>query len=188
MHSIKLFFLLLALLVITSCQTEIPGFYDVKDYGAKGDGITMDRFAIQKAIDAAFEKGGGTVVIPGPGKYRIGTIWLKDNVTLDIHAGATLYGSDNLNDYDSVRWGHNEDRCPYHLIVAKNAHNVTIQGQGTIDGLGWNWYEHTDVKPRWMKKHTPRPSPMVQFVTVTFLNSLLSVVVLRHTASSQVCT
>ncbi len=155
--------LFLFLIVLFSCQSKQSGVFNVLDYGAKGDSVTMDRHTIQKAIDAAYENGGGTVIVPAPGKYRIGTIWLKDNVTLEIQGGATLYGSDNIADYDSVRWGHNEDRCPYHLIMAKDAKNVTIQGQGTIDGLGWNWYDHTDVKPRWMNKHTPRPSPMVEF-------------------------
>ena len=147
----------------------IDGFcemYNIKDFGAVSDTTVNSRFFIQKAIDAAFEAGGGTVIVP-PGDYMIGTIWLKSNVNLEIEGGATLFGSNNLTDYDSVRWGHNEDRCPYHLVMAKDAHNVTIQGQGTIDGQGWNWYDHTEVKPRWMQKHTPRPSPMVEFDNCT---------------------
>ena len=156
------YILLLLSLYLTACH-EYELFYNVIDYGAKGDSITLDRQAIQQAIDAAFENGGGTVIVPAPGKYLTGTIWLKDNVTLEVQAGATIYGSDQLEDYDSVRWGHNNDRCPYHLIMAKDAKNVTLQGRGTIDGLGWNWYDHTDVQPRWMRKQTPRPSPMVEF-------------------------
>jgi polygalacturonase len=155
--------LFLLMLSIVACSKSKDGTYNVLDFGAKGDSISMDKTAIQKAIDDAHKNGGGTVILPAPGKYRTGTIWLKDNVTLDIQGGATIYGSGDLADYDSMRWGHNDDRCPYHLIIARNASNVTIQGQGTIDGLGWNWYEHTDVKPRWMKKQTPRPSPMVEF-------------------------
>jgi polygalacturonase len=157
------YFLLLPMIAAFFACKQTPGLYNVVDYGAVGDSTTMDRQSIQKAIDAAFENGGGTVIVPAPGRYLTGTIWLKDNVTLEIQAGATLYGSDKIEDYDSVRWGHNDDRCPYHLIMAKDAKNVILQGRGTIDGLGWNWYDHTDVKPRWMRKHTPRPSPMVEF-------------------------
>jgi polygalacturonase len=155
-------FLIFAL-IVSACTKQNNGIYNVLDYGAKGDSVTMDRYSIQDAIDAAYANGGGKVVLPAPGKYLTGTIWLKDNVTLELQAGATIYGSDRLEDYDSVRWGHNDDRCPYHLIMAKDAKNVTLQGRGTIDGLGWNWYDRTDVKPRWMRKHTPRPSPMVEF-------------------------
>lgn len=57
------------------------GVYDVRDYGAKGDGVTKDTAAIQRAIDAAEAAGGGTVEVPA-GRYLTGSIFLKDDITL----------------------------------------------------------------------------------------------------------
>jgi len=65
------------------------GALNIRDYGAKGDGVTKDTAAIQAAIDAAEKQGGGEVHIP-PGRYISGTIRLKNNVTLYLEAGATL--------------------------------------------------------------------------------------------------
>ena len=65
--------------------------YNVRDYGAAGDGRALATPAIQKAIEAAAAAGGGTVVLP-PGTFRCGTIFLKSNVTLSLEAGAVLLG------------------------------------------------------------------------------------------------
>ena len=70
----------------------------VRDYGAKGDGVTLDTGAIQAAIDACTNMGGGTVYLP-PGEYLSGTITLKDNVTLHVGPNARLLGSKSLADY-----------------------------------------------------------------------------------------
>ncbi len=142
----------------TNTPGQKTGVFNVRDFGATGDGTTLETAAFQKALDATSEAG-GKLLVP-KGKYLIGTIYLKDNTVFELLPGATLLGSANLADYDSLYWGHNEDRTPYHLIVAQNAKNVTIQGRGTIDGQGKNWYDHTDVKPRWMKKQVRRPSPL----------------------------
>ena len=70
----------------------------IRDYGAKGDGVTLDTGAIQAAIDACTAVGGGTVYLP-PGEYLSGTITLKDNVTLHVGPNARLLGSKSLADY-----------------------------------------------------------------------------------------
>src|SRR5512146_15582 len=70
----------------------------VRDFGAKGDGATLDAGAIQAAIDACTVMGGGIVFFP-PGNYLTGTINLKDNVTLHVGPGAWLLGSTSLKDY-----------------------------------------------------------------------------------------
>lgn len=102
--------------------------YDVTDFGATGDGKTLNTFAIQKAIDECNAKGGGSVYIPA-GIFVSGTIQLKTNVTLYLENGAVLLGSTELKDYyiDSVRVG---------LIFTKNSDNVIIKGDGIIDGNG----------------------------------------------------
>ena len=82
------------------CRTG-RGTYDVRDYGAVGDGEVLCTQAIQQAVDDCTQAGGGLVRIAG-GTYRSGTVELKDNVTLEVCAGATLLGSKDVNDYLKV--------------------------------------------------------------------------------------
>lgn len=113
--------------------------FNVLDFGAKADGINLDTKAVQAAIDLCNQEGGGTVVIPSGKKVLIGTIILKDFVTLHLENGSVLMGSPNIDDY--LRDTHknmykNEphmDRC---LIFARDARSVAIEGYGTIDGNG----------------------------------------------------
>lgn len=113
---------------------------NVRDYGAKGDGITKDTAAIQAAIDVAEKQGGGEVHIP-PGRYISGTLHLKDNVTLYLEAGAALAESPDDADFDRYEElpfksvSDNETTYfHYGLVTADGAHNIGIVGQGTIDG------------------------------------------------------
>jgi hypothetical protein len=102
-------------------------------YGAIGDGKTVNSSAIKAAIADCHSQGGGTVVVD-PGIYRTGTIELLDNTTLMLSPGATLLGSDNLADYP--RMAKPSEERDTALIVAEHAHNVSIVGEGTIDGNG----------------------------------------------------
>jgi hypothetical protein len=114
--------------------------YNIRDFGAKGDGTTLDTAAVQKTIDACTRDGGGTVLVPA-GVFHIGTVELKSNVTLHIAASGTLLGSADGKQYHAV------DAIPlrgdstlgdgnWALIFAVEAKNVTIEGQGLIDGQG----------------------------------------------------
>lgn len=76
---------LLALVALV-CQARV---YDVKDFGAKGDGKTLDHVAINKAIETATSEGGGQVVVPA-GTYLCGSIRLKSNIDLHLMAGAKI--------------------------------------------------------------------------------------------------
>lgn len=111
---------------------------DVFQYGATGDGVTLDTQAIQTALDICNSHGGGTVLFP-PGIYLTGTIHLKSNVTLNISAGATLLGSRQLRDYAEgivgccFRSESHLDKC---LLYAEGAEAVTLTGRGVIDGQG----------------------------------------------------
>ena len=114
------------------------GLYDVRAFGAVGDGAALDTQAIQKAIDACAEAGGGKVYLQG-GTFLSGTIRLKSNVTLYVEAGATLLGSTNIADYPDIT-----PRIVYlyrarftkYLIYAEQAENIAIAGRGSIDGQG----------------------------------------------------
>jgi len=114
--------------------------YNVLDYGAKGDGISLDTKAVQKAIDKCTINGGGKVIIPSGKTVLIGTIYLKDNVNLHIELGAILLGSSDIKDYATDTHKNlykNEphmDRC---LIFAIHAKSFAITGLGTIDGNGF---------------------------------------------------
>ncbi len=113
--------------------------YDVRDYGAKADGTTLDTKAVQRAIDQANAAGGGRVLIPAGKQVLIGTIYLKSYVTLHLENGATLLGSPNIEDYTTDTHRNlykNEphmDRC---LIFAADQEHFAIDGYGTIDANG----------------------------------------------------
>ena len=110
----------------------------VKDFGAVGDGKTLDSPAIQKALDACGAAGGGVVRIPS-GTYLSGAIFLKSNTTLVIEEGALLEGSsEEVRDYPVIdsRFNGTEQKSHASLINAIDVHNVTITGKGTVSGSG----------------------------------------------------
>jgi|GEM_PF-194811 len=109
----------------------------VSDFGAVGDGTTLNTDAIQKAIDVSYAQGGGTVHIPA-GRFLTGTLQLKDNVVLHLEENAVLLGSTRAADYLNVDPFVAGDGIPlgYALIVAVGAKHVGIEGEGTIDGQG----------------------------------------------------
>jgi polygalacturonase len=125
-------------------QAEPAGnFFNVRDFGAVGDGTNLDSPAIDKAIAAAAAVGGGTVLVPA-GTYLSGSIHLQSNIHLVIDAGATILGApQELNAYDETEpysLGGYQDggHCYFHnsLIWGENLTNVFITGNGTINGGG----------------------------------------------------
>ena len=128
--------------------------YNIRNYGAKGDGTAHDTAAVQAAIDACHQNGGGIVLVPA-GTFQIGTVELKSNVTLHIAAAGKLLGAADGKQYHAI------DAIPltgdstlndgnWALLFAVNATNVTIEGAGTIDGQGAQF--HSAVRG------TPPPS------------------------------
>lgn len=126
--------------------------YNIRAFGAKGDGKTLDTAAVQAAIDACNKDQGGTVLVPA-GVFVIGTIELKSNVTLFLVASAKLLGTADGKQY------HAADAIPLSgdstlndgnvaLIYAIKAKNITIEGPGTIDGQGGQFHAPSrDVLP-----------------------------------------
>ncbi|MES2439953.1 MAG: glycoside hydrolase family 28 protein [Verrucomicrobiota bacterium] len=124
---------------------ELPAriHYSVRDYGATGDGKTLDSPAINKTIEAAAAAGGGTVLVPA-GTYLSGSIRMKSNIHLKIDVGATILGApQSMNAYDETEefpgiayqdGGHTYFRNS--LIWGENLTNVFITGLGTIHGGG----------------------------------------------------
>jgi polygalacturonase len=118
--------------------------YNVKSFGAKGDGITLDTPAINKAIETANAAGGGTVFFPA-GNYLSVSIRLKSNITLYLDQGSTIVAADpsqgykydppEPNPFDAYQdFGHSH----WHnsLIWGENLVNVAILGPGLIWGKG----------------------------------------------------
>jgi len=151
----------------------------ILDYGANADGKTLNTKAIQRAIDEAFQAGGGLVYAP-PGVFLTGGLELKSRVTLYVEAGCVLLGSASIGDYDyhpgPPMLG---DANGHHLIFAQNAEDVTLCGPGTIDGQGEKYWEPNPDRPplppeeAWHDvssghfqtiNNNSRPSPMVEFV------------------------
>lgn len=147
-------FKFLSLLLLGSTATLATHGYgqkvcDVKNYGAKGDGVTKDTAAIQRAIDECSGHG-GTVMLDGHSVYVSAPLLLKSHMTLRIGEGTTLAGSLDHADYpDKEEF---KDRGKQALLTATNAEDINIDGGGTIDGRGESW---------WLAPAEPRPRLVV---------------------------
>ncbi|MFA4053172.1 MULTISPECIES: glycoside hydrolase family 28 protein [Duncaniella] len=120
------------------CLMSRAAVYNIVDYGAVSDTTRLSTQAIQRAIDSCTEAGGGTVLVPA-GSFKTGSIFLRDNVTLNLENGATLYGSTDIKDYTPVTTGYVSLRTvtpTIQLIYADGVSHVAVTGQGTIDGRG----------------------------------------------------
>jgi len=146
--------------LLMSCLWIAPaagstGDFHVTDYGALGDGQTVNTVAIQDAINACAQQGGGRVVI-GPGEFVTGTLDLRDHVELHIARGGTLLGSTSLEDYpDRVtqyRY-YGDSWARKSLLFADGLTDIAITGAGTIDGRGGAFVATTNRKPdRYMNR------------------------------------
>jgi polygalacturonase len=135
---VRALLLAIAMLPLTMRASD----FDVHRYGAKGDGVKMDTKAIQKAIDACNQAGGGRVVL-SDGTFLTGAIQLKSGVELHIDATARLLASPDIKDFPN--WPDvkhiinenlprkNRNAC---VIFADEAENIAITGRGVIDGNG----------------------------------------------------
>jgi len=148
--------------------------YDVRDFGAKGNGKTLCTKSIQAAIDKCAADGGGTVYLP-PGTWLSGTIYMKSYVTLLLDSGSTLLGSRNKEDYAHARPVRSESTSRrgasseqtsngaskpsadnsegesfsyWSLIAGSNIQYVAIKGRGIINGQGSAF--------RWKKGNRPK--------------------------------
>ncbi len=127
---------------------------DIRAYGATADGRTNNARAIQAALDACSQAGGGTVLIPA-GQFVTGPIFLYSHITLFLDAGACLLGSQEVSDYPVVpgRWEGIDQPAYAPLIGGSHLDHITITGRGTIDGRGEVWWQLHKQK----KLAYPRP-------------------------------
>jgi polygalacturonase len=136
--------LLASLTFANAARRNQSVYFNVKDYGAIGDGVNLDSKAINKAIDAAAAAGGGTVYLPA-GNYLSGSIHLKSNISIFIDQGATIIAAPVTaeNGYDEAETSVNTTYQDYghshwhnSLVWGENLHDVSILGQGMIWGKG----------------------------------------------------
>jgi hypothetical protein len=135
--------------------------YDILTFGAKGDGVTDDAVAIQKAIDRCSAEGGGIVLFPRNHVFLSGPVELKSNVELRLEATATLKANPDESIYKLSAFGENRGEGMLWLW-AKDAVNLSITGKGTIHGngiafMGAELEDSYELKPLADQTFDPRP-------------------------------
>jgi hypothetical protein len=135
--------------------------YDILSFGAKGDGVTDDAMAIQKAIDRCSAEGGGIVLLPRNHVFLSGPIELKSQVELHLEATATLKANPDEGIYRLSAFGENRGEGMLWLW-AKDAENISITGKGTIHGngiafMGAELGDSYELKPLADQTFDPRP-------------------------------
>lgn len=139
MNLLRTLFLTLCLCAVTLARAERV---DMKALGARADGKTLNTALINSTIARLNAGGGGTLFFPA-GTYLTGAIRMKSNITLDLEAGATLLFSDVFDHYlpfVEVRHEGVMMQSFQPLIYATDAENITIRGEGTLDGQGKKWW------------------------------------------------
>lgn len=143
--------LFLALLAPALAAAEAPParVFEVRQFGAKGDGRTLDTVAIQSALDACGRAGGGVVRLT-PGDYLSKPLFLRSNTTLELDRGARLQATDEPADFADP----DKPGAVLAFINGRNLTNVALTGQGVIDGAGARWWP-----PVRAAKRAGRPEP-----------------------------
>lgn len=136
-------------LLISLITIQLSVFYlsaaliDMKKAGADASGKKLNTVLINKTIDKLNANGGGTLFFPS-GTYLTGAVKLKSNITLLMEAGATLLFSDNFDDYlpfVEMRYEGVMMKSFSPLIYAVDAENITIKGEGKLEGQGKKWWD-----------------------------------------------
>jgi polygalacturonase len=123
--------ILCAALFFSSAGRGVSAMFNIRDYGAKGDKIANDSPAIQAAIDACHQAGGGEVIVPA-GNYFSGQVVMKSDVTLNLENGATIWESGDIKDFSpNPRKGEHG-----YWLAATNEENIVLCGDGRIVGTG----------------------------------------------------
>lgn len=131
--------------------------FNVRDFGATGDGQTLDTAAVQKALNDCGKAGGGTVHFP-PGTYLSQPLTIGTKTTLQLDKGATLQANDDPADYKRT----DKPDSFFPFLAGKDLEDVTIAGPGVIDGGGQKWWVDAEAARQKKSGYTlPRPNMIV---------------------------
>lgn len=130
------------------CQSV---WFDVRKFGALGNGQANEAQNIQKAIDACAQAGGGKVYFPA-GKYLTSTFFLKGNTSLFLENGAEILASRNPQDYTQSKGIYSTETDVPCLVMADKVENISIEGMGKFDGQAeheWSDLKEVDNFIKW---------------------------------------
>jgi polygalacturonase len=128
--------MLLGMALTLVSRAENAHAFDVHEFGAKGDGKTLDTLALQQALDAAGKAGGGVVRLK-PGTYLSQPIYLRDKTILQLDVGAKLQATDEPEHFADPR----KPQSRVAFVNGKDLSQVAITGGGIIDGAGERWWK-----------------------------------------------
>jgi polygalacturonase len=141
----------------TVARAEQGHVFNVRNYGATGDGKSLDSTAIQKSLDACGDAGGGTVLLP-PGTYLSRPLVLRTKTKLLVEKGATLRATDDPADYRRT----DKPNTFNPFLSGEDLEDVTIAGGGIIDGAGARWWVPAEAARQKKAGYTlPRPNLIV---------------------------
>jgi hypothetical protein len=145
----------LLFILLDAAETSPPKVGDanvksIADYTVDNTGATLVTSKIQSAIDAASGATQNILYFP-PGKYKIGELWLKSNMTMYLACGAVLYGSNATGDFNTGSGGINIEGCSHGVIRMFKVSNTKLLGRGVIDGNGKAIRAQNDTKINLLK-------------------------------------
>jgi len=144
----RLILLLTAVLTSSLAATGTPVRHLITERGAVGDGATVNTTTIQASIDACAAAGGGVIVVP-EGVFVSGALFFKPGVSLELQKGAVLKSTNNRRDFPAIytRWEGMERYWSAGFLNFVGVRDVTLTGEGTIDGSGLDWGSAKQPRP-----------------------------------------
>lgn len=142
--------------------------YDVTAYGVRNDSTILQTEAIQHVIDMASANGGGLIVLPR-GTFLSGSLFFKPGTSLYLAQGATLKGSDRIENFPIIETRIEGQTCKYFaaLVNADHVDGFTICGQGRIDGSGYHYWKEFWIRRQWNPQCTNKDAQRPRLVYIS---------------------